>query len=163
MKKLLIILLLALYGFTGRLMAQDKDTVTTLPTITVSSGTVVTKEVNKAFKKSFPNAQNLKWYEMNKFYLAKFIENDMKHQALFTKKGYLKYDISYGREQHLPEAIRDRIKSAYEDYKITHVANVKEQGRNIWITNLESINHLVIVRVEDDEMEEVQKYEKASK
>jgi hypothetical protein len=40
---------------------------------------------------------------MNKFYLARFIENDMKHQALFTKNGYLKYDISYGREQQLPE------------------------------------------------------------
>jgi hypothetical protein len=60
MKKLLIILLLALYGFTGRLISQDKDTITTLPTFTVSPDTVVSKEVNKAFKKSFSKAQNLK-------------------------------------------------------------------------------------------------------
>ena len=161
MKKKVIAVLLVICIVTGKLVAQEKDSVTILPTITVTSSTVVNKEVNKAFKKSFPKAQNLKWYEMNKFYLARFIESDMKHQALFTQKGYLKYDISYGYEQNLPVEIRDRILGAYEDYKITHVANVKEAGRNIWVTNLESLNHLVMVRVEDEEMEEVQKFNKS--
>ena len=163
MKKQVIAALLVVCIGTGKLIAQEKDSVTTLPTITVTTATVVNKEVDKAFKKSFPKATNLKWYDMNKFYLARFIENDMKHQTLFTQKGFLKYDISYGFEQHLPAEIRDRIKGAYEAYRIIHVANVKEAGRNIWVTNLESLNHLVLVRVEEDEMEEVEKYSKSSK
>ena len=162
MKKQIIAVLLVVCIGTGKLLAQEKDSVTTLPTITVTSATVVSKAVDKAFKKAFPQAKNLKWYDMNKFYLAHFIENDIKHQAVFTQKGYLNYDISYGFEQHLPLEIRDRIQGAYEDYKITHVANVKGAGRNIWVTNLESLNHLVMVRVEDDELEEVEKYNKSN-
>ena len=161
MKKQLIAVMLVVCIGTGKLLAQEKDSVTTLPSITVTSGTLVSKVVDKAFKKAFPQAKNLKWYDMNKFYLVRFIENDMKHQAVYTKKGYMNYVVSYGDEQHLPLGIRDKIMGAYEDYKITHVANVKEAGRNIWVTNLESLNHLVMVRVEDEEMEEVQKFNKS--
>ena len=89
--------------------------------------------------------------------MARFIENDMKHQTLFSQKGYLNYDISYGEEKHLPAAIRDRIQGSYEDFRITHVANYKLAGRSIWMTNLESLNHMVLVRLEDDEMEEVER------
>jgi len=161
MKKKILIAMVVLFVTGRQLSAQDKDSTTTLPSITVTSAVAVTKEVDKAFKKAFPAAQSLRWYTLNKFYLAKFIENDMKHQALFAKNGYLKYDISYGNENNLPEDILTRIKNAYEDYKITRVANVKEAGRNIWVTNLESLNNYVLVRVEDDEMEEVGKYKKS--
>lgn len=159
MKKQVLAVLLVVFLGAGQLSAQQKDSVTTLPTVTVTSATVVTKEVDNAFIKGFPGAQNLRWYMFNKDYLAKFIQNDMKHQALFAKNGYLKYDVSYGNENHLPADVRNKIMGAYEDYKITHVANVKEAGRNIWVTNLESLTHLVLVRVEDDEMEEVGKYD----
>ena len=161
MKKQLIAVLLVAYLGVGQLSAQEKDSVTTLPTVTVTSATVVTKEVDKAFQKAFPAAENLKWYMLNKNYLAKFIENDMKHQALYTKNGYLKYVISYGYQNHLPEDVLNKIKDAYEAYKITSVANVKEANRNIWVINLESEDHIVIARVEDEEMEEVGKYVKA--
>jgi hypothetical protein len=161
MKKQLIAVLLVAYLGIGQLTAQEKDSVTTLPTVTVTSGKMVTAEVNKAFKKAFPGAENLKWYELSKDYLAKFIQNDMTHQALFAKNGYLKYDVSYGYENHLPEDVRNKVKGAYEDYSITHVANVKEAGRNIWVITLESLKHIVFARVEDNEMEEVEKYNKA--
>ena len=159
MKKQVIAVFLAIFLGTGYLSAQE-DSVITLPTVNVTSGTVVTKEVDKAFKRAFPDAQNLKWYESNKNYLAKFIEKDMKHQALLTKKGDLTYDISYGNEKHLTDDVRNKIKGAYADYKITSVANVKQASRNIWVINLESMNHIAIVRVEDDEMEEVEKLDK---
>jgi len=161
MKKQLMAVLLILCIGTAELMAKENDMLTTLPTIVIKAGTVVNKAVDKAFKKAFPLATNLKWYDLDKKYLARFIENDMKHQALFSQKGYMNYDVSYGEEQHLPVLVRDRIKGAYEEYKITHVANYKLGGRNIWVTNLESLNHLVMVRSEDDEMEEVERNTKS--
>ncbi|HUZ57742.1 MAG TPA: hypothetical protein VMU83_03065 [Hanamia sp.] len=75
--------LVLLFGST-RLSAQNKDSLITLPTITVTSGTVVSMEVDKAFKKTFPDAQNLKWYMLDKNYLAKFIEKDLKQQNGIT-------------------------------------------------------------------------------
>jgi hypothetical protein len=159
-KKLLAVLLLASLG-TGQLSAQQKDSLTVLPTVTVTSTTVVTAAVDKAFEKTFPDAENLRWYKLNKNYLAKFIQKDMKHQTLFAKNGYLKYDISYGTAENLTEDMRKKVLGAYMEYEITHVANVKEAGRNIWVINLENMKHLVLVRIEEDEMEEVEKYNKS--
>lgn len=160
MKTKLILLLLAAFFGTGSLLAQGIDSVTNLPTLTVTSGTIVNKEIDKVFRKTFPDALNLKWYEVNKFYLVKFIENDVKQHALFTKNGVMKYNISYGNENHLPADMLTKIKEAYNEYNITRVANVKEAGRNIWVINLDNMKHLVLVRMEDGEMEEVKKIEK---
>ena len=119
-------------------------------------------EVDKAFKKTFPDAQNLKWYMLDKNYLAKFIENDLKHQALLTKKGYLKYDITYGNENQLPVDILQKVSDAYDDYKVTSVANIKESGRDVWIINLESLKNIVVVWAEGDEFDEVNKIAKTN-
>lgn len=161
MKKQLIALLLVAYFCIGQLSAQDKDSVTTLPTVTVTSGVAITKDVDKAFYKAFPGAYDLRWYKLNKDYLAKFIKDDMDHNALFAKNGYLKYDISYGYQNHLPQDIKDKVLGAYLDHKISRVANVKEEGRNIWVITLESLKRIILVRVEEGEMEEVQNFEKS--
>jgi hypothetical protein len=161
MKKQLIALTLAAFLGTVQVSAQEKETITSLPTVTVTSGTVVNKEIDKAFRKAFPGAQDLTWYEMNKNYLVKFIENDMKHHALFTKNGAIKYDVSFGTEKNLPEILLTKIQDEYNEYKIFKVTNIKEAGRNIWVINLDNLKHIALVRMEEDEMELVQKYDKS--
>lgn len=141
--------------------SQQKDTVVTLPEITITKSVNVTQEVDKAFKKAFPNAQDVKWYMLQKDFLAKFMESDVKHNALFKKNGYMKYDISFGKEENLPERIKKMIQDAYEEFKITNATNVKSAGRDIWVANLEGIKSYVIVRVEEEELEEVKRYTKA--
>jgi hypothetical protein len=74
---------------------------------------------------------------LDKKYLAHFIENDIKNRVIYSQKGYMNYVVSYG------------------EYKITQIAFYKLAGRNIWVSNLENLNHMVLVRMEDDEMEEV--------
>lgn len=69
--------------------------------------------------------------------MAHFIENDIKNRVIYSQKGYMNYVVSYG------------------EYKITQIAFYKLAGRNIWVSNLENLNHMVLVRMEDDEMEEV--------
>ena len=162
MKNQLIAVMLAAFLATGPLSAQEKDSVTTLPTVTITStsGTVVNKQIDKAFRKAFPGAQNMTWYEMNKNYLVKFIENDMKHHVLFTKNGIITYDISFGTEKDLPADMHAKIRDSYNEYNIYKVTNIKQDGRNIWVINLENMKHFSLVRLEEEEMEEVQKFVK---
>ncbi len=47
----------------------------TLPEITVTGSAKVSNDLNKAFKKAFPGAEELRWYKQNKDYLAKFIKD----------------------------------------------------------------------------------------
>jgi hypothetical protein len=163
MKKKLPISLLALFTmFRGasQLSNQEKDLVTNLPKFAASSRILVNNEIDKALREEFRGTHNLTWYEINKCYLLKFTENDIKHQTLFTKKGSIKYDISYGDEEFLPKYIRSKIMDVYDEYNITKATNIKEAGHCIWVINLENLKYFVLVRMEEDEMEEVQKLKK---
>jgi hypothetical protein len=161
MKKTVILLSIAIQLLSVIANAQQKDTIVNLPEITITKNVNVTKEVENAFNRTFPNAVNVKWYTLQKDLLAKFMESDMKHNALFKKNGYLKYDIGFGKEENLPETIKKRVIDAYEDFKILNATNVKSAGRDIWVLNLEGKTNYVIVRIEEDELEEVKRYNKA--
>jgi len=161
MKKTVILLSIAFQLLSVIANAQQKDTIVNLPEITITKNVNVTKEVENAFNRTFPNAENVKWYTLQKDLLAKFMESDMKHNALFKKNGYLKYDIGFGKEENLPETIKKRVIDAYEDFKILNATNVKSAGRDIWVLNLEGKTNYVIVRIEEDELEEVKRYNKA--
>jgi hypothetical protein len=139
----------------------QEDSVVTLPTITVTSTADVPSVVNNALDRTFPDAFNLSWYKYDKDYLARFIENDMDHNALFKKNGVLKYDVSFGYESNLPEDVLQMVQASYPDHKITRTFRVQEGGRDIWVVNLESINNYVIARVEQDQLEEVQRFNKS--
>lgn len=156
-----MILMVSLLIGNSSLFAQE-DSLVTLPEITVTGSTKVSNELNSAFSKAFPEAENVHWYKVDKDYLSTFIQNDMDHNALFKKNGVLKYDISFGYAQHLPEDIRNLVESSYSDFKITRAIEVKEAGRDIWVVNLEGMNNYVIARVEDQQIEEVQRFAKGN-
>ncbi|HUP14269.1 MAG TPA: hypothetical protein VM187_18735 [Niastella sp.] len=94
---------------------------------------------------------NDRWYRLNKSYFVNFVQNDVKNNALFTRKGHLIYTVSYGSAQDLPEALHSTVRQSYPDFNITHAVNVKESARNIWVVNLESLNRYVLVRLEEVE------------
>ncbi|MDE3234946.1 MAG: hypothetical protein KGO81_03250 [Bacteroidota bacterium] len=153
------ILLLCITLFSGSLLlAQDKDTsAVTLPGVTITSKAMVNKQIDKAFKTAFPEATQLRWYQLDKDFLAKFILKDMDHNALFTKNGYMKYDISFGHEHNLPDEIKDQVHSAYKDCTITRAINLKGDGRDIWVVNLEALKYYYSVSIEEGEINEINK------
>ena len=142
--------------------AQDTIPYKELPPVTV---TPTTKEVPEKvwvnFREYFANAHDLKWYQLNKDYLVKFMLNEEQNRALFSKRGRLIYTISYGYEKSLPENLRKQVKSIYYDYDITRAIKVSEAGRQIWVVNVEDPKTFILVRLEDGEMEEVQKMNKS--
>jgi hypothetical protein len=144
-------------GLVSSLKAQE---IKELPTVTITSTTNVSEKVSDAFSKEFTEAENPRWYKLNKNYLVTFIEKDMDNKALFKKNGYMIYHIAYGKEQNLPDDVRKLIKSNYVDFDITNTFNVHQDKRNIWIANLEDAKKLVIVRIEEGAIEEVGNYDK---
>ena len=164
MKKLLISLIgggLASLLSVNISSAQD-ESFKELPAITVSSSTTnVSAKVNKSFGQYFKGATHQRWYQLEKNFLVKFIQNDQENRALFTKNGSLVYHISYGAEKNLPSDVRGLVKSTYYDQSITRVLKVNQDKRNIWVISLEDAKDYVMVRVEDMEMEETQRMQKS--
>jgi hypothetical protein len=133
-----------------------------LPAIKVNaSSSNVSAKVNKAFSDNFKGASHQRWYQLEKSFLVKFIQNDQENRALFTKNGQLVYHISYGEEKHLPAEVRHMVKSKYYDQNITRVLKVNQEDRNIWVVSLEDAKDYVMIRVEDMEMEETQRMQKS--
>jgi hypothetical protein len=146
-----------------RSFAQDTSVVKTLPPVTVTATTKkIPANVWYGFSKYFTEAENPKWYEINKKYLVKFMTYDKANRALFTKKGHIIYHISYGYEKDLPEELGRLIKPAYPDYEITRAIKVSQAGRKVWVINIEDVKSLVMLRIEEEEMEEIQRLKKLS-
>jgi hypothetical protein len=144
-----------------RCFAQDTSAVKTLPPVTVTATTKkIPGNVWYGFSKYFTEAENPGWYEINKKYLVKFMTYDKANRALFTKKGHIIYHISYGYEKNMPEEPGRQIKAAYPDHEITKAIKVRQAGREVWVINLEDAKSLVILRVEEEEMEEIQRLKK---
>ena len=163
MKKMIITFLCGSIAITGfqSTYAQD-DTFKELPSITVSANTNVNARVEKAFTRTFPGSSNLRWYQVDKNFLVKFIKDDQENKAVFSKSGSLVYHIKYGNEKNLPDDVRKLIKSTYFDQSITRVLQITQDRRNIWSVSMEDPKDYIWVKVEDMELEETERYQKAN-
>jgi hypothetical protein len=112
------------------------------------------------FHKHFSDAANVSWYHVKKDFGAKFTINDLRYRVLFNKKGKLVYKITYGKEKHLPVEIRKAVKREYVEFRITAASLVEEANRSVWVIHLEDDWEYVIVRVENNEIDENMKYKK---
>ncbi|UKJ06165.1 hypothetical protein [Solitalea lacus] len=131
-----------------------------LPDVVVSSSsssTIINQKVSKSFHDLFKSATNVKWVEIDQRFVAKFIMDDQKNQAVFTKNGELVYHLTYGFEKNLPKEIRAQVKSKYFDYSITSAIHVSQEGRSIWLVGLEDSQYLISVRLEDGSMNEIER------
>ena len=160
MKKNMLVVALALLTGHAGLFAQDRDKVITLPEIKVTSISLAAPKVSDAFRKAFPDAENLSWYKYDREYLAKFLAKDMEHNALFRQNGYMKYDISYGYEKNVPEETKKLVTDSYDNYNIIRAINIKAEGRDIWIVKMEGMKKYITIRVENNEMDEVESFYK---
>lgn len=140
--------------------AQPSTVKNLQPALNTSSDIKIYENVAEAFQKIFANAENVRWDKVQNNYLAKFSIGDVEKRALLTSKGQLIYEITYGKEKHLPVDIRKNVKRNYVEFNITSAVLVEEANRSIWVINLEDDKHFVIARVENNEIEEVKKYMK---
>ena len=117
-------------------------------------------EVLTKFQTLFPNAENVRFYNIDKNTGATFKMNDLRYRVLLNKKGNLLVKITYGQEKHLPVEVRKAIKMEYIDFRITAASLVEEANRKIWVVHLEDDWEYVVVRAENNEVNENMAYKK---
>jgi len=137
--------------------AQEITRLDTLPVVVITAKSLIPQEVTNAFKTNFKNAVNPRWYKIDKNYLIKFMTKDQNNHVLLHKNGSLYYHIGYGRENSLPEKLRDQLKREYPKGKITTAIHVNQDNRNIWLVNLEMGKLLILTREEDGDFREVER------
>ncbi|AFD05241.1 hypothetical protein [Solitalea canadensis] len=123
-----------------------------------SSKKTITEKVAKSFDGLFKGASDVKWVEADKCFVAKFIMDDLRNQAVFTPNGTLVYHLTYGFEKNLPKNVRTQVKSQYFDYNITSAIHISQDNRRIWLVSLADSQRLISVEVENGTMKEIANY-----
>ena len=118
------------------------------------------RKILRYFSWTFENAEDIAWGKVDDNVLAEFTQGNIKNRALFDKRGNLIYTIAYSDEKLLPQYCRQMVHNLYANYKINQVARVNEALREIWVVKLETSDKLLTVRIENDEPEEVEKFQK---
>ena len=123
-----------------------------------NTSVTINKKIQKHFSRNFAGGSAQNWSMTGKNFHCNFYMNSLPACALFTEKGQLIYAITYGAEKNLPSEIRRMLKSEWEDYTITKATEVKQNNRDIWIVNLKDGYNHKTVRIEEGEIELVQKF-----
>jgi hypothetical protein len=143
---------------SGYAFAQTKSD--NLPPVTITHSSAVDPKVTEAFQ-SEVHAMDPTWYQLDKKYLVKFMTQDQKNAALYDKNGYQVYHITYGGADNLPKESIDMVYKRYPECKINSAVHVNQEQRSIWIINLEHDGNLILARIENDQLREVEKLRKS--
>jgi hypothetical protein len=151
MKKLIISLLFSGLIFTmGAEIAAAQIQLKEVVISGMPSKSVVTEKVSESFSHLFKGAVAPRWFVVDKGFLVKFILNDQKNKAIFSKDGQLVYLLAFGNEKQMPADIRTIVKSKYFDYEITSTVKVNIDESTTWLVNVEDANQFIMLRIDEN-------------
>ena len=174
MKKLTSILLAAttllIFTFSeGRAQTAKKTEIKTFE----SEALVVAEPMNavglsalgkaeKSFYKTYPDATKVEWSTLSdKTNMCRFYVHNNIHRAFYTQNGQWVSTVSSYPGNKLDKKISDNVKSVYYDYNIVFVDQIDLTGnKTIYIVEIQNEKLIRKVRVENDEMEILQEFEK---
>lgn len=115
----------------------------------------------KDFTKTYKHSSNASWFELRGGYLAKFEKDGVSTKVYYDNKGRLVGNIQSYFENKLDPDIRHQIKSNYYDHSIFYIQEVTVGNQKAFLVKLEGKNDWKTVRLADNEMEEIESFQKS--
>ncbi len=115
------------------------------------------------FERSFTGITDKHWYALEDGSIVYFKKDGLQMKAAYDERGNWLHNFRFYQEKYLPRDVRHIVKREYYDYAIYLVVEIEKDNQKIYLVKMESENALVMVRVCDDEMMEVERYQKSLK
>ena len=94
-------------------------------------------------------------------YIVRSVIDGRQAMSAYNKKGKWVYTIQQYNLDNLDKNIVDRVRSVYYDYGVTSVQKVEQPGMDaVYVVHLENTKSIKLVRLTNDDMEEVQEFNK---
>ena len=123
----------------------------------------ISDKLLQAFKQTFPDAQQVKWAELEDKYMVNFKQGEILTKIEYDKEGNFLSSIRYYSEKNLPVNVLVRLQKKYADKKVFGVTEVTADNAVEYYVKLEDANNWITVRSNGDgNMQVVEKYKKAS-
>jgi len=122
----------------------------------------ISDKLLQAFKQAFPDAQQVKWAEMEDKYMVNFKQGEILTKIEYDKEGNFLNSIRYYSEKNLPVNVLVRLQKKYTDKKVFGVTEVTSDNVVEYYIKLEDANNWITVKSNGDgNMQVVEKYKKA--
>ena len=123
----------------------------------------ISEKMLQAFKKTFPDAQEVKWAEQEDKYTVNFKQGDILTKVEYDKDGNFLSSLRYYSEKGLPISVLCRLQKKYADKKIFGVTELATENSVEYYIKMEDAQNWITVRSNaEGNMQVVEKYKKAS-
>jgi hypothetical protein len=156
MKKQSFLLTILIIAFCNAVQAQASQvsfTKTLLSSTGHASKVLLTNEVSAAFHHNYPTAKDVGWAETENGYLASFLFDNGHYSVFLDKKGKTTSQIRYGTQKDLPEAISQRVRTAYDCNELGLVREVTTDGKMAYLITIDEKDSWKVIRVAGEYME----------
>jgi len=123
---------------------------------------VVNRKAERNFKKDYQNANAVEWSTLqDNSLLCRFIMNNIRYRAFYSARGQWIATVSSYDASKLDKGVYDKIKSVYYNSGIVYVNQIdKVNGKTIYVVVIQDEKSIKKLRVDNDEIEIVQEFEK---
>ena len=123
---------------------------------------VVNGKAERNFKKDYRNADAVEWFTLkDNSLMSRFMMNGILHRAFYTAHGQWIATVSSYDGSKLDKGLYDKIKSVYYYSAITYVNQIDKPGdKKIYVVDIQDEKYIRKLRLENDEIEIVQEFEK---
>lgn len=106
------------------------------------------EKVSEIFRYSFPQVENVEWYQIDNSYEAYFKKSDNTvYKVFYSKSGKLLYTFKYSSGEELPIFIKTILAEKYKDRKILNATEVYSNNTTnyyIILKNQKTLNKIQI-------------------
>lgn len=108
------------------------------------------------FNANYSEAQDAVWYNLpNKDMYCIFHKGKVINRVFYDIRGYWLYTLMGYPASGLAQEVKDQVNYNFDGYHITWVSEVRSnQDKPVYIINIENENHIRVIRVAGDDIEE---------
>jgi hypothetical protein len=113
------------------------------------------------FKKTYKDADDVKWHRYNNVITAEFVSNGINTRAYYNTKGIWTASIKAYQEEKLESKIRNEVKRTYYDYKIIcirELETISSDGIPTYFVYIKDETNFKILRIWDLQIDIFQQF-----
>ena len=114
------------------------------------------------FSANYSGAHDAAWYNLpNKNLYCVFHSGQVVSRVFYDSRGNWQYTLMGYPPSALPQEIKDQVNYDYDGYRMTWVNEIRSnQDKPVFMINIENENHVKVIRIAGDEIDEQMAFNK---
>jgi hypothetical protein len=114
------------------------------------------------FNANYSEAHDAAWFNLpNKNMYCVFHSGKVISRVFYDSRGYWQYTLMGYPASGLAQEVKDQVNSDYDGYRISWVNEIRSnQEKPVYVINIENENHIRVIRIAGDDVEEQMTFNK---